>query len=97
MPSSPGTFRLVLQRVGSGRLPSFRIVAYGESGSHAHAEFPTLGFLLDAECRVGPACPRVNPLRWGIELDRSAAPVSRPDLKSELRSWWWKLQVRART
>jgi hypothetical protein len=42
------TFRLVIQRVRADRLPSFRVIAYREAGVHAHADFATLGALLDA-------------------------------------------------
>jgi hypothetical protein len=45
----PGhTFRLVIQRIGDERRPSFRVVAYGEDGGCALTEFATLRALLDS-------------------------------------------------
>jgi hypothetical protein len=49
MPLPRRTFRLVIQRVGENRRPSFRVIAYGEaSGINARAEFATLQALLGA-------------------------------------------------
>lgn len=48
MPVPQRTFRLVIQRVGDDRCPSFRVVAYREAGIHAHSEFHTLRALIEA-------------------------------------------------
>ena len=42
------TFRLVIQRIGDGGLPSFRIIVYGDGGLKANADFSTLRALLDS-------------------------------------------------
>lgn len=48
MASPPRTLRLVIQRVGDDRQPSFRVIAYGGDGINAHADFATLPALLAA-------------------------------------------------
>jgi hypothetical protein len=48
------TFRLVVQRVGDVHRPTFRVIAYGEAGGGAHADFATLDALLDAVHAAGP-------------------------------------------
>ena len=55
--ASPGReFRLIVQRVGSERHAAFRVIAYGDTGIHGHAEFSTLGDLLDT---LNTAVPEV--------------------------------------
>lgn len=48
MTQSRRSFRLVIQRVEGDWHPSFRVIAYGEAGANAHAEFATARALFDA-------------------------------------------------
>jgi hypothetical protein len=50
----PCTVRLVVERIGDHLHGSFRIIAYGEGGIRAHADFATVSALLDALHAVVP-------------------------------------------
>jgi hypothetical protein len=47
MPQRRRTLRLVIQRVGDAHHPAFHVIAFGEAGGNACAEFSTLSALLN--------------------------------------------------